>query len=151
MVYYQKRPDLSYYIPDCYKNLIKECWAVDPKMRPTFDEIVFELENSDEFITEFIDKDEYLYYIDFVNSNNKEHNSKLESTSPIKNTENHTEQSIKEKHIINANNHFHKRIEEKEKVDEFEIDLDQTNNSNSRNKNNDAVLKSNQKINENNE
>lgn len=38
-------------IPDSYWNLINQCWAHDPEVRPTFEEIVERLK-SDEFVIE---------------------------------------------------------------------------------------------------
>ena len=34
-----KRPKFDIEIPDCYRNLIENCWKQNPNERPTFDEI----------------------------------------------------------------------------------------------------------------
>lgn len=39
-------------VPKFYVNLIQKCWANDPNERPSFDEIVKELEQNDDFIFE---------------------------------------------------------------------------------------------------
>lgn len=58
-------------IPDscmnpAYATLIRRCWSHDPNERPSFEEIVKELESNEAFITESIDEDEYFDYIDFI-------------------------------------------------------------------------------------
>ena len=65
-----KRPDLNYSIPASYKNLIQQCWSQDPQNRPTFNEILFQLKNNDNFITENVNKDEYLNYIKYIDEQN---------------------------------------------------------------------------------
>ena len=45
------RPQRPENIPDSYWNLINQCWAHDPEVRPTFEEIVERLK-SDEFVIE---------------------------------------------------------------------------------------------------
>ena len=62
------RPEFKYPIPDCYHSLIARCWAQDPEERPTFEQIVEELKNNDEFITDCVDKDEFLDYVDMIDS-----------------------------------------------------------------------------------
>lgn len=66
VVYYKKRPSFEFPIPLCYKKLITKCWAHEKEMRPTFDEIVYDLENNEEYLTECVDKDEFYEYVDFV-------------------------------------------------------------------------------------
>ncbi|KAK8836698.1 hypothetical protein M9Y10_037635 [Tritrichomonas musculus] len=87
-----KRPKFDAPIHKAYKNLIERCWSQDPKMRPTFDQIVNELKTNSEFIIkeedddeikpipalkylkgkkpllriEKVDKDEYFKYIKFI-------------------------------------------------------------------------------------
>ena len=56
------RPEFKTPIPLCYENLIKKCWQKNPDERPTFDEIVNELKNNDDFITGDANKDEYYDY-----------------------------------------------------------------------------------------
>ncbi|KAK8895369.1 hypothetical protein M9Y10_023832 [Tritrichomonas musculus] len=60
------RPSFKFPIPSCYRELIEKCWSKDPSLRPTFDEIVFELKNNTDFLTENIDQDEFFDYVDFL-------------------------------------------------------------------------------------
>ena len=46
--------------------MIERCWSQDPKDRPTFDEILFELKNNHEFITENVIEVEFLNYVRFI-------------------------------------------------------------------------------------
>lgn len=52
--------------PSC-QNLIESCWSSNVEGRPTFSEIVTELKTSLNFITENINKEEYLKYIQDLN------------------------------------------------------------------------------------
>lgn len=61
-----ERPKFKFPIPNCYQNLITRCWSPNPERRPTFQEIVEELNNNDEFIFDMIDKEEYYNYIDYI-------------------------------------------------------------------------------------
>ena len=62
-----ERPEFKQPISKCYKNLIERCWSQEPENRPTFDEIVEELETDTDFITEnSIDAMEYFKYIEYV-------------------------------------------------------------------------------------
>lgn len=62
------RPDINKEsMPNCYKELISNCWSQDPKARPTFNEIVHLLKDNLEFITDFdIDESEYFSYVEFI-------------------------------------------------------------------------------------
>ena len=53
-------------IPDCYKNLIEKCWDQNPSNRPTFDQIVSELKNNEEFITDLVEEDDYMQYAEYI-------------------------------------------------------------------------------------
>ena len=46
--------------------MIKECWSQNQDERPTFEEIVDKLKKNPDFITENVDKDEFLNYIDYI-------------------------------------------------------------------------------------
>ena len=54
-----QRPLFEKQINEAYCNLIEHCWDQDPDARPTFDEIVDELRNNKEYITQNINKQEY--------------------------------------------------------------------------------------------
>ena len=60
------RPKFKDPIPECYQELITSYWVKNPEERPTFDQIIEQLKNNEDFITESVDKDEYLNYIDFI-------------------------------------------------------------------------------------
>ena len=62
----KNRPEFTYPIPQCYQQLIEKCWVEDPKERPAFEEIVYDLKNDPEFITDTVDKNEYLEYVDYI-------------------------------------------------------------------------------------
>ena len=61
------RPNFNKAIPQSYKNLIEKCWSEDPKDRPTFEQIVDKLKNDRNFITETIDEEKFLNYVNFIN------------------------------------------------------------------------------------
>lgn len=52
----------------CICDLIKKCWS-EAESRPKLNEILDELKNNPDFITDSIDKDEYFNYIKYVDSN----------------------------------------------------------------------------------
>ena len=62
----KKRPDFNKEIPICYKNLIESAWSNDPQERPTFESIVFDLENNPDFIIEKVNKESYFEYINLI-------------------------------------------------------------------------------------
>lgn len=61
-----ERPELTKEIPEIYQNLIKKCWAPDPKQRPTFEAIVNDLRNNKDYITEMMDAAQFYDYIDYI-------------------------------------------------------------------------------------
>ncbi|KAK8880747.1 hypothetical protein M9Y10_003434 [Tritrichomonas musculus] len=63
-----QRPEFKFPVPDCNYQLITRFWAQDPDERPTFDEIVEELKTNDEFITDSVDKDEFLDFVDLIDN-----------------------------------------------------------------------------------
>lgn len=65
------RPKFSDDIPDAYMQLIEGCWSDDPNERPSFDEIVNNLENNKDFITDSIDENEYLEYVQLIKKSPK--------------------------------------------------------------------------------
>ena len=56
------RPTLNDQIPAFYQNLLQRCWSKDPEERPSFDQIIDELDNSRELISSEVNNDEYLQY-----------------------------------------------------------------------------------------
>ena len=70
-----QRPEFKKEIPKCYRSLIESCWAQEPISRPSFDDILKLLKNDKEFITESIDKEEYLNYINYIDTYNSTFNS----------------------------------------------------------------------------
>ena len=60
------RPQLTNKIPKIYQDLIEKCWSPDPKDRPTFAEIINELENNTEYINDDMDKFEIQKYIEHI-------------------------------------------------------------------------------------
>ena len=61
-----KRPPFNCVINNAFRSLIERCWSQEPKLRPTFDEIVEELQTNPEFITEEIDEEKYCNYIKMI-------------------------------------------------------------------------------------
>ena len=61
-----ERPTFKYPIPEIYQELITRCWSQDPEKRPTFEEIKEDLRNNPEFITDTIDKDQFLDYVEMI-------------------------------------------------------------------------------------
>lgn len=54
------RPKFNSPIASSYKSLIEKCWDEDPSNRPSFDEIKHQLKTNPEFITETVDKKDFL-------------------------------------------------------------------------------------------
>ena len=72
-----ERPEFTFAIPRGYKALIEKCWSNDQSLRPSFEEIVNDLETNPSFITEFVDVNDYLNYIKYI----EEYNSMFISSS----------------------------------------------------------------------
>ena len=60
------RPQFKYPLHEAYQSLIERCWDQEPSQRPTFDEIVYELKNDPNYITDQIDEAEYQQYVDYI-------------------------------------------------------------------------------------
>ena len=65
------RPKFPYPISDAYQDLIERCWNQDPSKRPTFDEIVDELQNDPSYLTDEIEKDDFFQYVDYIDEYKK--------------------------------------------------------------------------------
>ena len=48
--------------------MIERCWSQDLKLRPTFDEIVEELADNEDFLDDTIDVNEYNSFIEHINN-----------------------------------------------------------------------------------
>lgn len=70
------RPNITTDIPDSYKNLIEECWAEDPESRPTFDAIVEDLKNNQNYITDLVDEADFLDYISYIDESKSSFNER---------------------------------------------------------------------------
>ena len=68
------RPKFTHEIPDVYKKLIERCWDQSADLRPTFDQIVNELRTNELFVTEKMDKEEFLKYIQKIDKSEKSYN-----------------------------------------------------------------------------
>lgn len=77
------RPELNSTIPKSYQDLIKDCWSQNPEQRPTFDQIVDKLANDKGFITDEINYQEYLNYIEYI----KNHKVSFDSSKIVFNFE----------------------------------------------------------------
>ncbi|KAK8880478.1 hypothetical protein M9Y10_003153 [Tritrichomonas musculus] len=63
------RPLFKYDIPNCYKKLIEKCWSQNPSDRPSFDDIIDQLKNNSDFVTEAsADANEYYNFVDLVDN-----------------------------------------------------------------------------------
>ena len=62
----KKRPKFDINIPYSYRRLIERCWSQEPNERPSFEVIVYQLKNDDDFITDKISREDYQKYIKFI-------------------------------------------------------------------------------------
>ena len=53
-------------MPEAYQQLIEWCWEQEPRKRPSFDRILKELRTNEDFITPFVQIDDYLDYVHFI-------------------------------------------------------------------------------------
>ncbi|KAK8871873.1 hypothetical protein M9Y10_007618 [Tritrichomonas musculus] len=58
------RPPFNFPVPASYRNMIEKCWSYDPRDRPTFQQIVDSLKTDNGFITQTVDKDEFMEYVE---------------------------------------------------------------------------------------
>ena len=70
------RPEFNAEIPDCCREMIEKCWSQDPNERPSFDEIVYQLRNNADFITETVNKEEFFDYINYCDGAKQDHSFK---------------------------------------------------------------------------
>lgn len=62
-----KRPKLDNNIPDCFRELITQCWASDFNIRPTFEKIVDDLKTKEDFRVG-VDSIEFQKYIEYIDN-----------------------------------------------------------------------------------
>lgn len=99
------RPKFNSTVSEPYKSLIEKCWSQEPSERPTFDQITDELKTNPDFITDLIDENEYLSYIDYIN----EYNTSFDAT----------------KKLISFDEFFNNKKNQKEEMDdEIEEDIE---------------------------
>ena len=104
------RPEIPSKIPEPYKKLIEKCWSQNPSDRPSFEQIVNCLRDTNEFITGSVKKADYENYIDYLDycQNNSEENNryisveefierKMEFFKPIRITEEKSDQNQNKK------------------------------------------------------
>lgn len=60
------RPSFDDDIPESYKDLIEICWSQSPEKRPSFDQILDQLRNNHDFITDSVNEEEYRKYIKYI-------------------------------------------------------------------------------------
>ena len=60
------RPSFNENVSDPFKTLIESCWSEKPQKRPSFDEIVKNLKTNSKFITNSVNKEEFMDFIDFA-------------------------------------------------------------------------------------
>lgn len=106
------RPDVPPEIAEPYSKLIEQCWSQESSERPTFDEITNLLRNEAGFITDKIDKQEFVNYVEYLDEYQRTHDkssrgisyeefieSKMNILKKIQKDEN--EKKFDDKNIIN--------------------------------------------------
>ena len=63
-----ERPEIDSSVPDAYRSLIERYWSQKPSDRQPFDEILSDLKENPDFITELVDDGEYFDYVDFIDA-----------------------------------------------------------------------------------
>ncbi|KAK8867256.1 hypothetical protein M9Y10_010233 [Tritrichomonas musculus] len=112
------RPDFTFSIPEAYKNLIEKCWSQKPSDRPTFVMIVDELRTNREFITEMVEEDEFLCYVDSLDEFKEENQQELSQKVQEDDQENQEEMSHKTEGNLSSQNQEENQQELKQKVQE---------------------------------
>ena len=117
-----ERPTIDKTVPEVYRQLIERCWSQEPEKRPTFDQIVDELQHG-EFISPMIDNDSYQEYIEYV----KEFKTKYEKDRKIIKFEdvvrNHKSQTFQKVSIVGITKLFDSKrilpVSKYEELNEF--------------------------------
>ena len=95
-----KRPEFKKPIPNFCKKLIERCWSEDPNNRPTFNEIVKEIETNYSLI-EGIDKQRFKQFVDYTKGNVTSLNKEEISTN--EEDENDEEEEVEEERHLSVN------------------------------------------------
>lgn len=71
-------------IPIFYREIIESCWAQNPLERPSFDDIVYRLKIDQRFFNDYVRKEEFDKYVDYIDSNKEQctKQNKIEETEP---------------------------------------------------------------------
>lgn len=78
-----RRPKFDKNIQLCYRNLIVNCWQSNPLDRPSASEIVETLKSDPNFITENVNKDEFLKYVEYLESSQNKNSFDHKTNMPI--------------------------------------------------------------------
>lgn len=65
-VTYGYRPTIPEDVPAAYRELIESCWAQNSCDRPSFNDIVEKVESDPAFITETVNRDQFIDYVNYV-------------------------------------------------------------------------------------
>ena len=134
IVYKKNRPILGDSISVAYKKLIESCWKDDPNERPSFDQIVEELRNNEGFITDDVEKEDFLEYIDYIDHYESTFNSLQTNYFPGSSRKSHAFQQVSINQIKMKIN----EVEDKIKEENNDI-LKGGNDSESKEENNDIL------------
>ena len=99
------RLEFTFKIPDSYQKLIEACWMQEPEKRPTFKEIVQQLKTDTGFITENVDEEEFLLYIDQIE----------DQLNDIKNQQNDKFKKV----IVNSNENYNNQDPKRIKIEQY--------------------------------
>lgn len=53
-------------VPECYQNLLRKCWSHLPEERPTFEDIIDMIKANPDFISDDVDEDEFIKYVESI-------------------------------------------------------------------------------------
>ena len=101
------RPEMDESIPPCYRRLIEKCWSQDPKKRPSFDEVLSELQNNNEYVTCFegdFDNEAFLEYKKYIDESPRKCETQDFKCDQV-------DELLKEKmHLFNKSEELNKRL-----------------------------------------
>ncbi|KAK8898172.1 hypothetical protein M9Y10_000444 [Tritrichomonas musculus] len=112
-IFYQvskgNRPDFKKPIQPAYRVLIEDCWAQDQNKRPTFDQILFRLTNDEDFISEGVEKETFLKFIEYIEGSE----ISFDKSAKIDLNDNHFDilyKFISQKNGFQINSNFYSKI-----------------------------------------